>query len=44
MSVESQMGVITIQGCFENQKAAIAVQSQWWQRPSGSQRNIVEQR
>ena len=39
--VESQKGVIAAQRCsVENQKGAIAVQSQWQYRPSGSQRNI----
>ena len=37
------MEVIAIQRCsVENQKGAIAVQSVWRYRPSGSQRNIFE--
>ena len=44
-SVESQKSVNAVQIMFsvEDQKGAIAVQSLWWQRLSGSQRNIVEQ-
>ena len=42
-SVESQKGAINIQRCsIENQKGTIAMQSLWWKRPSGSQRNIFE--
>ena len=42
-SVESQKGVIAYQRCsVENQKGTIAIDFVQQQRPSGSQRNILE--
>ena len=39
------MSIIAIQQySVENQKGAITVQSPWRKRPSGCQRNIIEQR
>ena len=42
-SVKIQNGAVSVQRCsVENQKGTIAVQSQWWYHPSGSQQNISE--